>query len=41
LGKETLNFPLVTTPFVAGLPTIPTEINEWIHVVKAGVNYRF
>lgn len=40
-GKQTYNFPLTTTPALAGLPSIPAEIKQQTHVIKAGINYRF
>jgi outer membrane immunogenic protein len=36
-GKQTYNFPLTT----AGLTSIPAEIKQQTHIIKAGINYRF
>jgi outer membrane immunogenic protein len=40
-GTDTSGFPLTTTPAVAGLPTIQTQIKQTESLMKAGLNYRF
>ncbi len=46
-GSHTVNFPITTTPAIGGVigatlaAGVPVSINEFQHIVKAGVNYRF
>ena len=40
-GTDTVAFPLTTTPAIAGLPTIQTQIKDTESLMKAGLNYRF
>jgi len=40
-GTDTLGFPLTTTPAIAGLPTVQTQIKQTESLMKAGLNYRF
>ncbi len=41
IGKDTYNFNFSTVPATTGVPAIPIAINESVHVIKAGVNWRF
>jgi outer membrane immunogenic protein len=40
-GTSGVGLPLTTTPAVAGLPTISTQIKDTMQIVKGGVSYHF
>ncbi len=41
IAKNSYNFNFTTVPATTGVPGIPIAIDESIHVIKAGVNWKF
>jgi outer membrane immunogenic protein len=39
-GKTTTNYTIITTP-AAAIPAIPVTTNDFVHVIKGGINYRW